>query len=576
MAQSGTVTGQVNDYVTLCLTWRETAQSVKDNTTTVAWSLDISSTDPTTVYSNKSSYWSVAISGNTSQGNAACELAYGDTFALASGTTVVTHNSDGTKIGSISISYQFSGYGFVTGSSTVTFTPINRAPTISVPEFTMGTAGTIKVTPADSSFTQTLTWEFGSASGTIATNTSSTSVSWTPPADTMGPEIPDSYTGVGTITCTSYSGSTQVGRASATFTAYVPDDAFPTISSVSIAEATSGVAKQFGCYVQNKSTLSVSFSASGAYGSTIKRSWVTVLGVTYSGTSITTGVLTSTGTNGYVQVEIHTEDSRGCIAGSSTPVKVVAYSNPAITAFSVQRCNSSGTADSNGSYAKLTYSYSVSSVNSKNTCSMKIQYKRSTASSWAGTLTSGASYSASTSVVPTTTLSSDYQWDIMITVADYFTSTSYTAILPSAAVIMDFLASGNGMAIGKTAEVDGALEVGWNAYFHGDVYGSALGLRCLPEIDANSDLNDLLTIGCYGIQTYARSKTISNLPSSSAGVVYVMSATGGYAETADYIYLKQVFVPLLNTSVFCWVRDVSKHGSSASWTYSSWRSIKYG
>jgi hypothetical protein len=287
----------------------------------------------------------------------------------------------------------------------------------------------------------------------------------------MGPEIPDSYTGVGTITCTSYSGSTQVGRASATFTAYVPDDAFPTIASVSIAEATSGVAKQFGCYVQNKSTLSVSFSASGAYGSTIKRSWVTVLGVTYSGTSITTGVLTSTGTNGYVQVEIHTEDSRGCIAGSSTPVTVVAYSYPAITAFSVQRCNSSGTADSNGSYAKLTYSYSVSSVNSKNTCSMKIQYKRSTASSWAGTLKSASSYSASTSVVPTTTLSSDYQWDIMITVADYFTSTSYTAILPSAAVIMDFLASGNGMAIGKTAETENALDIGWDVIFRGGVSG---------------------------------------------------------------------------------------------------------
>jgi hypothetical protein len=235
---------------------------------------------------------------------------------------------------------------------------------------------------------------------------------------------------------------------------------------VSIAEGTDGLASKFGCYVQSKSKLKGTVTASGIYGSSIKSYSTVFQSVTYSGSSFTTSVPTSSGSLSLVTT---VTDSRGRTASKTTTVTVVAYSNPGIPSFSVQRCDSSGTADDSGSYAKITYSYSVSSVNSKNSCSMKIEYKRSTATSWAGTLTSGTAYSASTSVVPTTALSADYQWDIRITVTDYFTSTTYTAILSSAEVIMDFLASGKGIAVGKTAERENTLDVKWDTNFDGNI-----------------------------------------------------------------------------------------------------------
>lgn len=238
--------------------------------------------------------------------------------------------------------------------------------------------------------------------------------------------------------------------------------------------------------------------------------------VTYTGSSFTTAVPASSGS---LKLVTTVTDSRGRTASKETTVTVVAYSNPGISSFSVQRCNSSGTADDNGSYAKITYSYSISAVNNKNTASMKIEYKRSTATSWAGTLTSGSAYSASTSVVPTKELSSDYQWDIRITVADYFTSTNYTAILSSAEVIMDFLASGKGMAIGKTAELEETLDVGWDAIFrgavttsgcilaNGEVYGEDQNITTKNASGSINLFAQGYNSGAKGLSTYAKDGT---------------------------------------------------------------------
>ena len=109
----------------------------------------------------------------------------------------------------------------------------------------------------------------------------------------------------------------------------------------------------------------------------------------------------------------------------------------------------------------MQYKYSVSSLGSKNTASMTIQYKRSTETSWS-TLLTGTALSANTTAKPTTpTFSTDYQYDVRITVTDWFgTSRTYTTTLPSGAVILDLLANGKGIAFGKVAEKEG-VDFGW-------------------------------------------------------------------------------------------------------------------
>ena len=111
---------------------------------------------------------------------------------------------------------------------------------------------------------------------------------------------------------------------------------------------------------------------------------------------------------------------------------------PAITQLTISRCDSDGNYDPNGDYAAISYAYSISTVNNKNTKTAVIQYKRSTGSSWSNLLTNSA-YSANTTVYPSIELLSDYQWDIRLTVSDYFGSSEMTVTMPSAEVLMDLL-----------------------------------------------------------------------------------------------------------------------------------------
>ena len=81
---------------------------------------------------------------------------------------------------------------------------------------------TITINRASSSFTHTLTYWFGNLSGTIASKTSSTSVSWTLPTSFYA-QIPNNRLGQGSIACDTYSGSTKIGSSSCLFYAYVKE-----------------------------------------------------------------------------------------------------------------------------------------------------------------------------------------------------------------------------------------------------------------------------------------------------------------------------------------------------------------
>lgn len=100
-----------------------------------------------------------------------------------------------------------------------------------------------------SSFTHTLTYTFGNATGTIATKTSSTSVSWTPSL-TLANQIPNSTSGTVTITCSTYNGSTLIGSTTCTATLSVPSSVIPTMTSLTATRVDGTVPSSWGIYVQ--------------------------------------------------------------------------------------------------------------------------------------------------------------------------------------------------------------------------------------------------------------------------------------------------------------------------------------
>lgn len=173
--------------------------------------------------------WSGKITVNGSTQNMSGTIPYktyidgGAWYTLATKSFTVTHNDDGSK--TVSISSNWSPESGVVPSSAsasgnMTLTTIARKSTVSCTNGNIGSNVTISISRKSSSFTHTLTYTFGNLSGTIATKTSSTSVSWTLP-DTFYAQTPNSNEKTGTITCTTYNGNTSIGSNSCSFKAYV-------------------------------------------------------------------------------------------------------------------------------------------------------------------------------------------------------------------------------------------------------------------------------------------------------------------------------------------------------------------
>ena len=292
---------------------------------------------------------------------------------LGSGELEITHNFDGNKTISISISAAiYSTSTNSTYSGTLTLDKINRISTLSVSDGTLGTAQTLAVTQYSTNFTHTIKYSCGTASGTIVEKSSSTSISFTPPLS-LASQTPSGTKVTVTFEIETFNSSTSLGSNKYTNTYTIPDSVVPTLSFT--VEDLNGYFETYGKYIQNKSEIAVEITAEGAYGSTIKSYKTTLDGKTYTDASFTSNVLSKSGT---LTLAITVTDSRGRMATLSEDIAVLAYTAPRISLMKVERCTSDGALSTAGGYLKVTFSASVSSLDSKNVATYKVQYKKST------------------------------------------------------------------------------------------------------------------------------------------------------------------------------------------------------
>ena len=218
----------VSNQITLRFGWWQDSQSIANNNSVVGWHLQLIASGGS-ISSSASKSWAVTVNGTNYSGTTKIGINNGATKTLASGSTTIAHNADGTKSFSFSFSQQFdinySGVGWIgtkSGSGNGTLTTIPRTSSVSSTNANIGENITITINRASSSFTHTLTYSFCNLSGTIATKTSSTSVSWKLPT-TFYAQIPNSKSSWGTITCDTYSGSTKIGSSTCRFDVYVKE-----------------------------------------------------------------------------------------------------------------------------------------------------------------------------------------------------------------------------------------------------------------------------------------------------------------------------------------------------------------
>ena len=503
MASNGSTSVAVTAYDTLKFSWVQVSQSTANNETIISWTLQLIAGSSGRIDSSAQKAWSVTVNGVAYSGTNSVAIGNNSTVTLASGRTTIAHTADGSKSFNYSFSQAFNitfagvSIGTKSGSGTGTLNTIPRAtqPTVSTTSADMGTTLTISTPRASSAFTHDLAYSFAGAAYVNIQTGVATSANWTIPLS-LANSVPNATNGTVTIRCITKNGSTTVGTKTVLLTAKVPTTVVPTVDTVSLTEGTTGLSATFGAFIQSKSTIKASISASGSYGSTIKSYSSTFVGKTYTGASFTTDVVTLSGTLSLVTT---VTDSRGRTTTKTTSVTVLSYTPPKITTFHVARYTSSGVADPDGTYAKIRIVYSVASLNSKNTATAAVQYKKSTDSTWSA-LTTRTETSLDATLAPQgTTFSTDYQWDFRVTLTDAFNSASYTAVLPSGAVILDIKADGKGIAFFKTSTKAG-VEIA------GELPGSPISLT------TNANLNDLTTPGFYVIPTTAISGTITNKP----------------------------------------------------------------
>lgn len=509
MATSGTIQKAIRTGYRLQIAWSIT-QNVANNTSSVTAKVQLVSTGSSyTINSSASKSGSLTINGTKYSFTFTAALSGNQTKTIYTKTVTVAHNADGTKTCAFSatagINVTLSGtyYGNVTASGNGVFNTIPRAttPTVSASSVNMGSSITINMPRASSSFDHTLTYKFGSATGTIGSDLG-TSKAWTVPLS-LASQIPKGTSGTRTITCKTYNGSTLIGTKTVTFKAVVPASVVPTISSVAVADTNSNYAAQFGSLVQNKSKAKFIITAAGAYGSTVTAYKTVIEGKTYTGASPTTAVLTGSGN---VTAKITVTDSRGRTATVDKTFNRIPYSSPKITVLNAFRSNAEGNADYEGLNAAIAAAFSIAAASNKNTSSYKIEYRAKTATSWEQ-LAIGSGYTYDQSIITDAIFGIDSSFEIRLTVTDYFGGASKTVELPTAFTLLDFNASGRGLAFGKVSEMAEAVEFALPAYFsHAETPSS------VKYLENGQDLDDVMDAGFYAIPNTAVAGSLLNKP----------------------------------------------------------------
>lgn len=380
--------GQWDKY-SLLLWIDEKSYSVENNTSVVEWWVGIRSNTAYHSHYGITETYTVVINGSTvHNANHAPTVNAGQTVWVASGTTTVSHNADGSKTISASASFSCSDTfqysprtGSCSGSLKLTTIPRATTPSVDKPSLDCGSVIKFTGTSASSNFNHKLYCSWNGTEKLIASidkGSTTVSYSYTIPTD-WEKNMPNTTSAIATFILETLNGNTVIGRKSINATVKVRSGILPTIGTQELKD-TNSICSTMGIYVQSKSCIKFTIPISGNQGSTISSVSTKFDGQTYSGSTFTTQAIQNSGSLSYT---ITVTDSRGRSATKSGSVTVVAYNPPSLTNVSAKRANSSYAVDEiNGTYALLHFSVRFTSLNSKNATSFYIQYRTSGATTW--------------------------------------------------------------------------------------------------------------------------------------------------------------------------------------------------
>lgn len=453
---------------------------------------------------------------------------FGDTESTISGSTSST-----TYTFPIELIAQFSG---VSGNGTLYVDTYNNdvfintataSLTITVPLITaanvtatMGMQTSIALTRVYAPLTATVTATVSGNTYTLATQTTDSTIYWTPNAS-IADSVPNANNAVGTVTVTTYHAGVVAGSNQYNLILIVPTGN-PTVSTTLTYVNSNSTIDGWNELVQGYSALQIDATASALYGSTI--SFLSMQGDGLGATSSPntspasiSGVSSVFATDGTFTYTSNATDGRGRSTSVSDIVTVYPYAKPTLTNVSIYRADSSGVADPAGTELGMTFTSGYSSVNGKNSATVYLEYRLAEDNTYN---TYGAVTSGDVTSLP---IRVDKNYVTRLRIVDGLNTVYSAAVnIPTAERVMNFNASGKGVAFGKMSEKN-AFEVAWDAEFKtrnvyvnnkmvlvdGDAAPSGYGLGGNPSANITT-LEELDVVRGSGWYTFARTGTTIN------------------------------------------------------------------
>lgn len=464
----------------------------------------------------------------------------------------LVHSDDGKL--SVGIVIDFSGYttsgkggsGWnVSGSSTVTLTDIPRASAIAATDANIGSVSLIAVTRRSDRYTHSVMYRFGTqtgylkADGTFSTTEekiTASSIALSIPQSWYN-QIPTAKYGICTLSCKTYSGTTQIGNTTtATFTVNtVADECTPAIigDAYDLNLNTMELTGDYHVFVRYRSEVSCSMTATPKHGATIAKMYINDI-ETPNGSLIIRGIE-------HPIISFRAVDSRGYSATVELHHSMIQY-----IPLTVNLAAKRKSAASNDVIVSISGNFFNGSFGSQgNTLDLKVRadggnYQNVSFSK------SGNTYSGTI-----TLYSLDYQDDHTIEVK-----------------AMDSL--GYGEVVKTVTITKGIPNFLWaKEYFRLNIpllLGG--GIKPLSSIASGEDANAYTNDGIYAVGSDSNATLIANLPSQYGGLLIVFDALGSTRQSGNYLYKTQVYISRSNLEPIYW-RSAGT-GSTGEWSFTTW------
>lgn len=346
----------------------------------------------------------------------------------------ISHADDGKK--SIVITFSFDGklssyYPNGSISKTIELPTIARKSSVTCADGNIGSATTININRASSSFTHTLTYSFQGLTGTIVTKTTDTSIGWTIPTS-FYTKIPNTNSGSGTITCQTYSGDTLIGTSTYAFNAFVINSN-PTISGTVEDTNTNSITAtgDKNKLIRYISDAKVVITATPKNSATIS----SVKAVNGSQTKTTsTSTINSVDSDTF---NLSCTDSRGLTATKTITKEFIEYIKPVIVSALLSRpTTTSNTINASVQGLCFNGNFGVKT----NSFELKWRYKKSTETTWENYTTvtatrTGNNFSFSGELGTDFSYTESYNFEFVV--SDTFTSNTYSTTVTRGLPIID-------------------------------------------------------------------------------------------------------------------------------------------